>query len=510
MRMRFHALLLAGFLCAGASHAEQTTPEEMQLVAENFVELIIARDGSWGGHATAQVQPIEPLKRRDTLLGYYCNVEPVGYFILSLYRELGPIRAYSTRSNIDPESDHLLVAFIKDRQERLHAAIAQELGHEVAPRDDFRDLLEVHFDEAWEILTASDFDPRPIVGDGRSHGDGDLIYDEGETLLRTTWNQDPPYNHLCPDLGCEWPNHGNYNTNAVTGCVATAGAMVMKYWNWPPVSEGSGAYAFPFDWPHMADNYYYSNYYSDMISIWDGVAGYATYDEIIAVARVMALVGQATGMDYGCATSGTPTAELEGAFENHFRYHNYCTRRNREDYNYNEWWGLLQSECDLLRPVAYRIPNHAIVVDGWDAVVGLNEVHVVYGHNGSDDGWFNLDWEFFGGDDDYMIGNIFPDVALGQALYGTYSVPSYPYRYLDRHCWATDTEFAAGHNLQVLGAGLKMTHLPDSPPESGITFRGAPSLETVVYLYGDPENESRIRVHDGALKIRGNGEMIIH
>ena len=42
-------------------------------------------------------------------------------------------------------------------------------------------------------------------------------------LMTTTWNQSPYYNALCP------PASAAYNAKSVTGCVATAMAMVMKY-----------------------------------------------------------------------------------------------------------------------------------------------------------------------------------------------------------------------------------------------------------------------------------------
>jgi hypothetical protein len=48
-------------------------------------------------------------------------------------------------------------------------------------------------------------------------------------LCSTLWDQSSPYNQLCP-------------TGTYTGCVATAMAQIMKYWNWPVTGVGSHSY----------------------------------------------------------------------------------------------------------------------------------------------------------------------------------------------------------------------------------------------------------------------------
>ena len=53
--------------------------------------------------------------------------------------------------------------------------------------------------------------------------------EEVEPLLTTQWYQKSPYNQLCPSY-------------TMTGCVATAMAQVMKYWNYPAFGRGSHSY----------------------------------------------------------------------------------------------------------------------------------------------------------------------------------------------------------------------------------------------------------------------------
>ena len=58
-------------------------------------------------------------------------------------------------------------------------------------------------------------------------------------LLSTTWDQGKPYNNLCP---ADSNTDSYYGGRTVTGCVATAMAQVMKYWNYPAQGNGSHSY----------------------------------------------------------------------------------------------------------------------------------------------------------------------------------------------------------------------------------------------------------------------------
>ena len=58
-------------------------------------------------------------------------------------------------------------------------------------------------------------------------------------LVKTRWDQSPaPYNSDCP-YDPSSPQSGNH---AYTGCVATAMAQLMKYWNYPLHGVGSNSY----------------------------------------------------------------------------------------------------------------------------------------------------------------------------------------------------------------------------------------------------------------------------
>ena len=194
-------------------------------------------------------------------------------------------------------------------------------------------------------------------------------------LLTTTWNQDDPYNRLCPDL-------------CPTGCLPTAIAQVMDYWKWP--KQSGGQYKdydddgneimkdFPvhtYDWDNMLDDYH---------SSW-------TSDQATAVALLMADIGKAFGTSYSKKGSATPF-EFAAMVEN-FHYNPSIGRKYGKNGSYLT--DVMKRELDAHRPVLYsgdpidsseENPAHALVVDGYTT---KDYFHFNYGWGGAADGWFH-------------------------------------------------------------------------------------------------------------------------
>ena len=203
-------------------------------------------------------------------------------------------------------------------------------------------------------------------------------------LVKTVWDQGSPYNDMCPTF-----NGGR--SRAVSGCVATAVAQIMKVHNWPSVGEGSVTYdcnvngepattlsadfsQIHFQWNLMRDNYNF---------------GRSSEAQCHAVAELMSAVGIATEMMYG-ASSGTHSIKAFDALRDHFRYDKGMSFRLRDFMPLDEWEQLLRDELDAGRPVYYAGQSgmsggHAFVFDGYN-VDGY--FHVNWGWGGRDDGYF--------------------------------------------------------------------------------------------------------------------------
>jgi hypothetical protein len=498
------AVVLLG-VPAFVARAERVTEAEARTAAGNYVRLIFARDGAWGESRTARVTNLQPLRRGDRQLAYFCRVEPAGYVVLPVSKDLPPVCAYSVHSNPDPAVDEGLLRLVADRLEGAYLALDQ--------RQPSAASRPARYLASWQALTGDAFDPGAYYGERPARGAG-MDYQEGETLLTTRWHQQPPYNDDCPDLNCSWPTYNFYNENAVVGCVSTAVSQILRHWRWPPAGVG-GAYADAYDFPNMCDEYKWD---STLVGFEDEHGHPVTDAQIDAVAELNSEVGVSVNMDYGCGTSGAhDDAYLEPALQDHFRYDDACDVQYGNQHSYDDWFLLLKNDINQNRAVEFSggMPSvHAIAVDGWkEEWVGddYRMVHAIFGlYNAWDETWFTLDTLLAAPQDrEMMVREIFPNCALGATIDGIWIAPEYPYRYFDRDAHATSASFSAGHNLPILRSGFLLSNT-GTLPTNRITFYGAPLDTTRFYLYGDPIAESRIQVLDGELRIYAGGQMAIY
>ena len=232
-------------------------------------------------------------------------------------------------------------------------------------------------------------------------------------LLKSSWHQSSPYYNLCPmgDGG-----------RCVVGCVATATAQIMKYWNWPPSGTGSLTYTWDGDQSCGGDvgggnlSATFSDTY-DWANMPDSCDMGCTPTQEAALAELCYEVGVAFEMDYGACGSGTWTYMALNVFPTYFKYDSSIDREDRVDHSAASWFSTIQAEINSSRPMQYRIYRHSIVCDGWRDTGGQNQYHMNYGWGGSHTTWFTIDSLYcywVEGDtcpivEEYLIRNIFPD-----------------------------------------------------------------------------------------------------
>ncbi|MBQ7182189.1 MAG: C10 family peptidase [Bacteroidaceae bacterium] len=208
-------------------------------------------------------------------------------------------------------------------------------------------------------------------------------------LLTTTWDQVWPYNLLCPEYSA--------GHNCATGCVATAMAQVMNYFEWPtaPTKDiasythsyfgtmGPLTNSVTFDWTNMLDSYN-----TDESESTDSDA------EKTAVATLMKYCGYALKMGYW-QSSGTSTSLVATALKEYFDYNATTTRYlSRSFYSDETWRDIIYYELSQNRPVVYggsAVDNgHAFVCDGYKYESGTDLFHINWGWSGGSDGYFLL------------------------------------------------------------------------------------------------------------------------
>ena len=195
----------------------------------------------------------------------------------------------------------------------------------------------------------------------------------GEKLLKTAeWNQNAPFNKYTPN-------------NYVTGCVATAGAIVMKHHGYPAKGIGSHSYTWngqdltanfehDYDWANMPTKYTVGN-----DEAFDGVA------------RLMSDLGVAVEMKYAKGGSGASMEDLLTALKKYFGYSKYARLLAIADLGAEVWNDRLRAEIDANRPILYSAVDsnkggHSFVIDGYkDESFSVN-----WGWGGYCDGFYRI------------------------------------------------------------------------------------------------------------------------
>lgn len=191
------------------------------------------------------------------------------------------------------------------------------------------------------------------------------------------WDQDAPFNNLCPD-------------KSVTGCVATAMAMIMKYYEYPKIGAGRHTYRtylhgyncnYDFeekaiDWKNMLPKYTEGEYNEAQSN---------------AVAELMKACGVSVEMNYDVFTSATSALKVTQAMATYFKYDANMLFRLRNAYTSEEWMNMIKKELSERRPILYngasKEVGHEFVFDGYDE---QDMIHINWGWGGLSNGYFEV------------------------------------------------------------------------------------------------------------------------
>ena len=214
--------------------------------------------------------------------------------LLSAYKSCLPVLLYSINSTP-------VLSDLENIPEGLLDFIQNYAGAIAYAAEEYRNLNE-HPD--WTFLLSSD-----LSDDFTRSG---LIYGP---LLTTAWGQKKSndgmdcsaYNHFVDSTNVTCPTITCPCDTCPTGCVATAMAQIMKYWNYPVYMPNKVE---QYDWCNMPDEL-----------ICQSNPNYSA--ERNAVARLMADCGKAAGMDYckyDCQSFAWPIDARNGLVDT-FGYH---------------------------------------------------------------------------------------------------------------------------------------------------------------------------------------------
>ena len=233
-------------------------------------------------------------------------------------------------------------------------------------------------------------------------------------LCQTTWHQNFPYNSQCPE-----DPEGN-GGHVYAGCVATAMAQVMKYWDYP--SRGTGTHTYnPDGYPQQTANFGTTDYHFELMPL--AVDSTSTEEDYFYIAQFQHHCGIAVEMMYGANGSGAYSDDVPPALSNYFGY----STQEYETLGYwgwnfytNEQWAQMLKDggLDEQMPLYYSgqddggAGGHAFVCDGYDE---NDYFHFNWGWSGRDDAWCAIGalntTKYAFNDSNSFIGHIIPTNA---------------------------------------------------------------------------------------------------
>ena len=322
--------------------------------------------------------------------------------------------------------------------------------------------------QQWDNLIS--FDPSQFTP---QKGDKDI-----DPLLTCTWNQDSPYNFLCP------ADDDGPGGHVYVGCVATAMSQIMYYWRYPEHGQHT-------------KTYYASGYGNQTVNFeeatydWDAMVDNSDSKYNYEIAEIGYHAGVSVEMMYSPDGSGAYSDDVPFALKYYFKYSNSCVYKQRTNYNLTTWKNMVQSELDDNCPVDYSGSSpdggHAFVLDGrHDAD---DTYHFNFGWSGSGNGWYPITNAGGFPSNQGMVMNIVPndpDYPYGcnpdmerTAIYGSFEDGSGPMENYDANAdcsWLinpqTDTDSVTYIKIEFVKF--------DTDPNDVVTIYDGPSTDDPV------------------------------
>ena len=371
--------------------ATPTTADEAQRVVEGWLSLEAAPLGVKVGGQVKEVKSFSSKEGSDLYYVVYLN--PTGFVIVPGDDLVEPIIGFLPEGQYDPSPDNPLGAMVsQDLPGRVLAARQMEKqvqteGLQLAPTD-----VYAVAQRKWTMLAKS-FTATEAVELGLPSISSVWV----APLVQSTWDQSlvnsaACYNYYTP------PGSAASASNYVCGCVATAMAQLMRFWQYPTTGVGTGTYTISINGTATTRN----------LRGGDGAGGAYNWGSMplvpnssITTTQRQAIgalthdAGVSVNMNYTASSSGTDALKASTAFVNTFGYSNaknaYNSGNNIPVANRNNMVNPnLDAGYPTLLGIYGSVGGHAIVCDGYGYNSATLYHHLNMGWSGSNNAWYNL------------------------------------------------------------------------------------------------------------------------
>ncbi|MBN2892510.1 MAG: C10 family peptidase [Bacteroidales bacterium] len=333
MKKLFSILLLVLF--TGLLFANPVTEKQARQVALNFYSY-----KAQGIKSDVKITKSEEFKYEGMTAFYIYSFKNGGFVIISADDAAMPILGYSVENKLrDNRTNEALESWLEGYAKQIKWIADSKL-------DNSQTLVE------WNKILVNDFSQKSTK----------VV----TPLLTTTWDQGGNYNDYCP---AAW-----------TGCVATAMAQIMNYWEYPETGVSQHSYVHP-NYGLQSASFKTATY--DWASMPDNTGG-------DAVSWLMYHCGVSVDMDYDNGGSGAQSSDVPHAMANYFKYDQSIDYVSQDEYTNTDWINLIKDQLDNAMPVYYSGSSqadggHAFVFDGYNA---SDQFHVNWGWSGSANGYY--------------------------------------------------------------------------------------------------------------------------
>lgn len=346
--MKIPVFLVALFLSSFLVTAKEVQIEKARIVAKN---LYTERNPEL--NFQVNIADEFEIDFNETLVYYVFNLNP-GFVIISADDNVYPILGYSFEASYSGvDFPPAFQSWMDHYAEQIYYSINEG----ISPAKEI--------DLAWEKYSDIDFK-------------ADIILDEVDPLILTTWSQGCYYNSQMP-ADTNGPCDHLY-----TGCVATAMGQIMKFYNWPQTGTGSNSYNTPYglqeaDFENTTYDWLNMNYHLELEN--QAVAG-LLYHCTVSINSILTPNG-----------TGAYDFDVRDALVDYFKYDDNAQFHWRDSYA-GDWKEMLRIELDEGRPLIYggadsqTNAGHTLVCDGYQDTAFF---HFNWGWAGFYNGYYYID-----------------------------------------------------------------------------------------------------------------------
>ncbi len=365
---------------------------------------VAANPKPMGAQLGREIESVETFTDANSQPIYYVvYLRPNGFVIVPADDEVEPVICFARAGCFDPSPDNPLGALVsRDLPGRVNAArtiqkmvrSGKAIQSFTQQEMDIRHSGEKAFGKWSKLLNTADSCSVLAMSSGSISDVRVSPLLQSEWSQTTTCSSNACYNYYTP------PNSSGNVNNYPCGCVATAMAQYMRFWQYPTTSVGTGRFTIKVD-----SSYEYANLrggngsggpydWNDMTLV-PGCS--TTLTQIQAIGALTYDAGVAVKMQYASGGSGAYMSDADTAMTSTFHYSNSIYGYNNNNtVSTAALSTMLNPNLDWGNPVILGIENtsnnsgHAVVADGYGYDSSTLYHHLNLGWAGSYDAWYNL------------------------------------------------------------------------------------------------------------------------